>query len=118
MTTKREYRSEALGAIHETMAALENIGAISKITMREFDEACLQPVQELKPEEIRALREREHLQESCIRLGAREKETRRPSPEAAHRDRKTRDWHCCLAGRRLAGLPGRPHLFFDLRPLF
>jgi hypothetical protein len=27
MTTKREYRSEALGAIHETMAALENIGA-------------------------------------------------------------------------------------------
>ena len=90
MTTKREYRSEALGAIHETMAALENIGAISKITMREFDAACLQPVQELKPEAIRALRERstfpigfrllpEYLQESCLRSGTRQKETRRPT---------------------------------------
>ena len=66
MTTKPEYRSEALGAIHETMAALENIGAISKITMREFDLACLQPVQELKPEDIRALREREHLSQSVF----------------------------------------------------
>lgn len=66
MTTKREYRSEALEAIYETMAALESIGAISKITMREFDEACLQPVQELKPEEIRALREREHLSQAVF----------------------------------------------------
>ena len=66
MTTKREYRSEALGVIHETMAALENIGAISKITMREFDAACLQPVQELQPEAIRALREREHLSQSVF----------------------------------------------------
>ena len=66
MTTKHEYRSEALAAIHETMSALENIGAISKITMREFDEACLQPVHELKPEAIRALREREHLSESVF----------------------------------------------------
>lgn len=61
MTTKRQYRSEALGAIHETMAALHTIGAISKVTMHEFDTACLTPVQELKPEEIRALRERENV---------------------------------------------------------
>ena len=66
MATKPEYRSEALGAIHETMATLESIGAISKITMREFDEACLQPVQELSPEAIRALREREHLSRSVF----------------------------------------------------
>ncbi len=59
MTTKQPYRSEALGAIHETMAALHSIGAINKVTMREFDEACLEPVQALKPEDIRALRERE-----------------------------------------------------------
>lgn len=43
------------------MTALEAIGAISKVTMREFDAACLQPVQELAPEAIRALRKREHL---------------------------------------------------------
>ncbi|MEZ4735794.1 MAG: DNA-binding transcriptional regulator [Caldilineaceae bacterium] len=43
------------------MAALQEIGAISKVTMREFDEACIQPVQELKPEEILSLREREQV---------------------------------------------------------
>ena len=58
--TKR-YRSDALAAIHETMEALHGIGVVDKVTMREFDEACLTPVQELSPEEIRALREREHV---------------------------------------------------------
>jgi len=43
------------------MAALHEIGAISKVTMREFDEACIQPVQELNPEAIRSLREREQV---------------------------------------------------------
>lgn len=38
------YRSEALAAIHETMAELHASGAINKVTMREFDEVCLQPV--------------------------------------------------------------------------
>lgn len=61
MTSKRHYRSEALAAIHETMAALHRIDAITKVTMREFDEACFEPVQELKPAEIRALRERENV---------------------------------------------------------
>ena len=65
MATKRQYRSEALGAIYETMEALDSIGAINKITMREFGEACLEPVQELKPEAIRALRERENALRSC-----------------------------------------------------
>lgn len=61
MTTKQQYRSEALGSIHETMKALYDIKAIDKVTMREFDELCLEPVSDLKPEEIRALREREHV---------------------------------------------------------
>lgn len=57
----KNYRSEALGAIHETMEALSEIGAVDKRTMREFDEACLTSVEALSPDEIRALREREHL---------------------------------------------------------
>ena len=57
MHNKQPYRSEALKAIHGTMKSLHRIGAIDKITMREFDEACLAPVQELTPEDIRALRE-------------------------------------------------------------
>ena len=57
----KKYRSEALAAIHETMEALHEVSAIDKQTMREFDEACLTPVCPLAPEEIRAIREREHL---------------------------------------------------------
>lgn len=60
MTTKK-YRSEAFAAIHETMEALHEVGAVDKQTMREFDEACLTPVRPLQPVEIRAIREREHL---------------------------------------------------------
>jgi len=61
VTAKGQYRSEALGSIHKTMNTLYEIGAISKVTMREFDEMCLEPVMELKPEEIRTLRERENV---------------------------------------------------------
>ncbi|MDX6749991.1 DNA-binding transcriptional regulator [Geminicoccaceae bacterium 1502E] len=57
----KEYRSEALAAIHETMEALHEVEAIDKQTMREFDDACLMPVEELPAAEIRAIREREHV---------------------------------------------------------
>jgi putative transcriptional regulator len=60
------YRSEAFAAIHETMEALREVGAIDKHTMREFDEDCLTPVRVLSPEEIRELRLREHLSQSVF----------------------------------------------------
>jgi len=60
------YRSDALAAIHETMEALREVGAIDKQTMREFDEACLSPVRVLSPEEIRELRLREHVSQSVF----------------------------------------------------
>jgi len=50
-----------MAAIHETMEGLFEIGAIDKQTMREFDDACLTSVEILSPEEIRAIREREHI---------------------------------------------------------
>lgn len=34
-------RSEALGAIHETIRALHQIGAVDRETMDEFDKACM-----------------------------------------------------------------------------
>lgn len=58
--TKR-YRSEAFAAIHETMEALHEVGAIDKQTMREFDVACLTPVRVLSPEEIKTIRLRERI---------------------------------------------------------
>lgn len=57
----KKYRSEAFAAIHETMEALHDIGAIDKQTMREFDDACLTPVHVLAPDEIKAIRSREHI---------------------------------------------------------
>lgn len=57
----KQYRSEAFAAIHETMEALHDVGAINKRTMRDFDGSCLTPVKPLSPAEIRALREQEHL---------------------------------------------------------
>ena len=40
----KKYRGDAFAAIHETMEALHEIGAVDKQTMREFDDACLTPV--------------------------------------------------------------------------
>ena len=57
----KKYRSDAFAAIHETMDALKEIGAIDKKTMREFDEACLTSVRVLSPDEIKTIRLRERI---------------------------------------------------------
>ena len=57
----KKYRSDVLAAIHETMEAVHEVGAIDKQTMRSFDAACLTPVQALAPEEIKQIRLREHI---------------------------------------------------------
>ena len=41
----KKYRSDAFEAIHETMKALHDVGAISKEVMREFDEVPFTPEQ-------------------------------------------------------------------------
>ncbi len=61
MSRRKHYKSEAFAAIHETMDALQEIGAIDKKTMRDFDAACLASLPEMKPERIRALRQRERV---------------------------------------------------------
>lgn len=58
---KREYKSDAFAAIHETAETLHDIGAIDKRTMREFDEACLAPLPNYTGQQIRAIRERENV---------------------------------------------------------
>src|SRR5471030_2126695 len=62
----RKYKSDAMAAIHETMAALNDVGAIDKQTMRRFDNACLTPVRPLKPKEIKAIREREQVSQTVF----------------------------------------------------
>ena len=57
----KAYKIEAMAAVHEMMEGFYQSGAIDKQTMREFDDACLTAVEPMPPEEIRAIREREHL---------------------------------------------------------
>lgn len=57
----KKYRTDAFAAIHETMEALRQVGAVNKQTMREFDESCLTPVHVLAPDEIKEIRLRERI---------------------------------------------------------
>ncbi len=55
----RQYRSDVMASIHETVEGLHAAGVMAKQTMRKFDEACLTPVRTLTATEIKTLRERE-----------------------------------------------------------
>ncbi|MGI8483877.1 MAG: helix-turn-helix domain-containing protein [Thermomicrobiales bacterium] len=66
MTEVKTYRDDVMAAIHESAEGLYGIGMVDKTTMREFDELCLAPVRELTPEEIRAIREREHVSQTVF----------------------------------------------------
>jgi len=58
MATKRKYKSDAFAAIHETVEGMYRAGTIDKATLRSFDDACLTVPAELRPQDIKALREK------------------------------------------------------------
>lgn len=55
----KKYSSVPMAAIHETMKALRDVGAVGKRTMRHFDEACLTPIWPLNPKAIGAICEKD-----------------------------------------------------------
>ncbi len=59
--TKAKGERSILATVQKTAAGLHGAGVIDKATMRQFDELCLTPVEPLAPEEIRAIREGEHV---------------------------------------------------------
>lgn len=61
MTTKAKFKSDAFEAIHTSATALRKVGAIDNATMRSFDESCLTTPSELKPAQIKRLREANHV---------------------------------------------------------
>ena len=65
---KKNYRSDVLGAIHETALDLHDAGVMDKRTLRKFDNMCLTPVRTMNPEEIRALRRREHVSQAVFAI--------------------------------------------------
>jgi putative transcriptional regulator len=65
---KRKYRNDAFGSIHETASDLHDAGVMDKCTLRKFDELCLTPVRTMRPEEIRALRQRELVSQAVFAM--------------------------------------------------
>ena len=59
--TRRRFKSPALKAIHDAASALERVGALSKATLREFDESCVARPVKLTPRAIKRLRESQHV---------------------------------------------------------
>ncbi|GKS69662.1 transcriptional regulator [Nitrosomonas sp. PY1] len=53
----RKTRSIILEAVHDTAKGLRKAGVLDQVTMREFDQLCLQPIEPLKPEQIKQIRE-------------------------------------------------------------
>ena len=62
----KQYKSEALAAVHEAALGLSEAGVMSKRTMKEFDRMCLTPVEDLAPEEIREIRLRENASQAVF----------------------------------------------------
>ncbi|MCY3873055.1 MAG: DNA-binding transcriptional regulator [Rhodobacteraceae bacterium] len=62
----KQYESKVLASVHEAALGLAEAGVMSKRTMRGFDELCLTPVEEMTPEDIRALRLREYASQAVF----------------------------------------------------
>lgn len=58
---KPKFKSDAFEAIHSNVSGMFRAGTIDKATMRHFDESCLVVLSEIKPAEIKQLREKNHV---------------------------------------------------------
>lgn len=65
MATNRR-KSRILDEMHETTRGLHRVGLISKRRMGEFDALCHLDVQEMTPENIKALREQAHVSQAVF----------------------------------------------------
>jgi len=51
---------------HETVKGLHKAGLVDKLTMHEFDALCSPKVRDLKPKDIKGIRERENLSQPVL----------------------------------------------------
>ena len=68
MTQTKRYRSDALRSLHSVVEDLYGVGVIDKTTMRDFDLACLTPVEVFKPEAIKQIRGKAHMSQATFAL--------------------------------------------------
>ncbi len=68
MTQTKRFRSDALRSLHSVVEDLHGVGVIDKTTMRDFDLACLTPVEVFKPEAIKQIRGKAHMSQATFAL--------------------------------------------------
>jgi len=59
-------KSKILEMVHETAKGMYAAGAIDKVTMREYDQLCIPPLEPLKPKEIKGIREKAHVSQAVF----------------------------------------------------
>jgi len=62
----RKTKSSILEAVHETALGLHQAGAMDQVTLREFERLCLPPVEPLKPEQIKQIRENSRVSQAVF----------------------------------------------------
>jgi putative transcriptional regulator len=66
MMSKKSYKSDILAVVHQTVEGMYDAGVVDKQTMREFDESCLAEIEPITPDQIKAIREQEHVSQSVF----------------------------------------------------
>lgn len=62
----RKMKSPILEAVHETAKGLHKAGVMDRVTLREFDQLCLPPVEPLQPDQIKKIREASHVSQAVF----------------------------------------------------
>lgn len=62
----RKTKSKILEAVHETAKDLQKAGVMDQITLRKFDRLCQPPIEPLKPEQIKEIRETSHVSQAVF----------------------------------------------------
>lgn len=62
----RKTKSPILEAVHETAKGLHKAGVMDQVTLRDFDQLCLPPVEPLQPEQIKKIREASHVSQAVF----------------------------------------------------
>jgi putative transcriptional regulator len=62
----RKAKSPILAAVLDTAKGLHKAGAMDQVTLREFNQMCLPPVDPLEPEQIRRIRENSRVSQAVF----------------------------------------------------
>jgi putative transcriptional regulator len=62
----RKTKSPILEAVHETAKGLHKAGVMDRVTLREFDQLCLPPIEPLQPDQIKKIREASHVSQAVF----------------------------------------------------